>query len=197
MLLDQVDVVPSVNQVQLHPYFQQRDVRAFHAEHGILTQAWSPIGGITFRQEGSDQRSTLQDETIGRIAAAHSKTPAQVMLRWHPQQGRSAIPKSTKPHRIAENIDIFDFELNADELRDIDALDTGAAAGAEYSDELLPSFGSPSPRPRPLTPNGPGAAAPGPADFRAMAFALPSPTGRRSRALTRVTSPVRREALVD
>jgi diketogulonate reductase-like aldo/keto reductase len=138
-LLDSVDVVPAVNQIQLHPYFQQRDVQAFDAEHGILTQAWSPIGGITFYSEGSDQRSTLDDETIGR-AAAHLKSPAQVMLRWHVQEGRSAIPKSTKPHRIAENLDVFDFELSADELQAIDALDT-ATAGPEYSDELLLSFG--------------------------------------------------------
>jgi diketogulonate reductase-like aldo/keto reductase len=140
-LLDSVEVVPAVNQIQLHPYFQQRDVQAFHADHGILTQAWSPIGGITFYQEGSDQPSTLDDETIGRIAAAHSKTPAQVMLRWHLQEGRSAIPKSTKAHRIAENFDIFNFELSADELHDIDALDTGAGGGPEYSDDLLLSFG--------------------------------------------------------
>ena len=140
-LLDSVEVVPAVHQIQLHPYFQQRDLQAFHTEHGILTQAWSPIGGITFYTEGGDQRSTLEDETIGSIAAAHSKTPAQVMLRWHLQDGRSAIPKSTKPHRIAENFDIFDFELSADDLQAIDDLDTGRASGAEYSDERLLSFG--------------------------------------------------------
>lgn len=140
-LLDSVDVVPAVNQIQLHPYFQQRYVQAFHAEHGILTQAWSPIGGITFSQENVDQRSTLDDETIGRIAAAHSKTPAQVMLRWHLQEGRSAIPKSTKPHRIAENFDIFDFELSADELRDIAGLDTEGGGGPGYTDDMILSFG--------------------------------------------------------
>jgi diketogulonate reductase-like aldo/keto reductase len=140
-LLESTDVVPAVNQIQLHPYFQQRDVQAFHAEHGILTQAWSPIGGVTFYNEGGDQRSTLDDETIGRIAAAHSKSPAQVMLRWHLQQGRSAIPKSTKAHRIAENIDIFDFELTADDLQAIDALDTGKSGGPEFTDEFLLSFG--------------------------------------------------------
>ena len=140
-LADSVDVVPAVNQIQLHPYFQQRDVQAFHDQHGILTQAWSPIGGITFYLEGDQQRSTLDDETIAGIAAAHAKTPAQVMLRWHVQQGRSAIPKSTKAHRIAENIDVFDFALSADELQAIDALDTGVAPGPEFSDELLLSFG--------------------------------------------------------
>lgn len=139
-LLDTVEVVPAVNQVQLHPYFQQPELQAFHNEHGILTQAWSPIGGITFYMDGADQRSTLEDPTITRIAATHSKSPAQVMLRWHLQEGRSAIPKSTKPHRIAENIDIFDFELSPDELRAIDALDTGNG-GPQYPDELLLSFG--------------------------------------------------------
>lgn len=139
-LLDAVEVVPAVNQVQLHPYFQQPDLQAFHTEHGILTQAWSPIGGITFYMDGADQRSTLEDPTISRIAAAHSKSPAQVMLRWHLQEGRSAIPKSTRPHRIAENIDIFDFELSPDELHAIDALDTGDG-GPQYPDELLLSFG--------------------------------------------------------
>ena len=95
-LLEQATVVPAVNQIELHPYFQQREVQAFGAEHGILTQAWSPIGGITFYRDGK-HTSTLQDPVIGEIAQAHGKTPAQVMLRWHLQQGRSAIPKSTKP----------------------------------------------------------------------------------------------------
>ena len=140
-LLDSVEVVPAVNQIQLHPYFQQRDVQAFGAEHGILTQAWSPIGGITFYSEGGDHGSTLDDGTIGRIAAAHSKSPAQVMLRWHLQEGRSAIPKSTKAHRIAENFDVFDFELSDEEMTAIDALDTGKSGGTDYSDESLLSFG--------------------------------------------------------
>ena len=78
--------------------------------------AWSPLGGITFYRGDAVHPSTLEDPTIGRIATAHSKSTAQVMLRWHLQQGHSAIPKSTKPHRLAENIDIFDFELSADEL---------------------------------------------------------------------------------
>ena len=95
-LLDRATVVPAVNQIEVHPYFQQREVQAFGAEHGILTQAWSPIGGITFYRDGK-HTSTLQDPVIGEIAQAHGKTPAQVMLRWHLQQGRSAIPKSTTP----------------------------------------------------------------------------------------------------
>lgn len=139
-LLDNATVVPSVNQIEVHPYFQQREVQAFNAEHGIITQAWSPIGGITFYREG-EHTSTLEDPTIADIAEAHSKSPAQVMLRWHVQQGRSAIPKSTKPHRIAENIDIFDFELTATELAAIDALDTGKRGGPEPAAITLETFG--------------------------------------------------------
>ena len=97
-------MVPAVNQIEVHPYFQQREVQAFGAEHGILTQAWAPIGGITFYREGK-HTSTLQDPVIGAIAGAHDKTPAQVMLRWHLQQGRQVIPKSVRPERIAENFD--------------------------------------------------------------------------------------------
>ena len=89
-------VVPAVNQIEVHPYFAQREVQAFGEENGILTQAWSPIGGITFYREG-DHRSTLEDPVIGAIADAHGKSPAQVMLRWGLQQGRSVIPKSTIP----------------------------------------------------------------------------------------------------
>ena len=112
------------------PTSQQRDVQHFGAEHGILTQAWSPIGGITFYRDGS-HGSTLEDPVIGDIAAAHGKTPAQVMLRWGLQHGRSVIPKSTKPSRIAENINVFDFELSADEMAAIDGLDTGRRGGPE------------------------------------------------------------------
>ena len=129
-LLDRADVVPAVNQIEVHPYFVQPEVQAFGAEHGILTQAWSPIGGITFYRDG-EHTSTLQDPVIGDIAEAHGKTPAQVMLRWGLQHGRSVIPKSTKPGRIAENIDVFDFELTPDEITAIDALDTGRRGGPE------------------------------------------------------------------
>jgi len=142
-LLDAAKVVPAVNQIEVHPYFQQREVRAFGAEHSILSQAWSPIGGITFYREG-EHTSTLQDPTIARIAEAHSKSPAQVMLRWH-LQGRSVIPKSTKAHRIAENFDVFDFELDADELTEIDALDTGKRGGPEPQDVTLEAYGMPIP----------------------------------------------------
>ena len=139
-LLDQASVVPAVNQIEVHPYFQQRDLQALHTEHGILTQAWSPIGGITHYRDGKHS-STLQDPVIGEIAAAHGKSPAQVMLRWGVQQGRSVIPKSTKPARIAENLDVFDFDLSADELAAIDALDTGQRGGPEPEVITLESFG--------------------------------------------------------
>jgi diketogulonate reductase-like aldo/keto reductase len=139
-LLDRASVVPAVNQIEVHPYFVQPEVQAFGAEHGILTQAWSPIGGITFYRDG-EHTSTLQDPVIGGVATAHGKTPAQVMLRWGIQHGRSVIPKSTKPSRIAENIDVFDFELTADEMAAIDALDTGRRGGPEPDAITLEAFG--------------------------------------------------------
>jgi diketogulonate reductase-like aldo/keto reductase len=139
-LLDEAEVVPAVNQIELHPYFSQPEVQAFNAEHGIATQAWSPIGGITFYRQGQ-HTSTLEDPTIVKIAESHFKSPAQVMLRWHLQEGRSVIPKSTKPHRIAENFDVFDFELTADEVAAIDGLDTGKRGGPEPTAITLESFG--------------------------------------------------------
>jgi diketogulonate reductase-like aldo/keto reductase len=139
-LLESATVVPAVNQIECHPYYQQRDVQDFHAEHGILTQAWSPIGGITFYRDGS-AGSTLDDLVIADIATAHRKTPAQVMLRWGLQHGRSVIPKSTKPSRIAENINVFDFELSAEEMSAIDGLDTGRRGGPEPDAITLEAFG--------------------------------------------------------
>jgi diketogulonate reductase-like aldo/keto reductase len=139
-LLDVATVVPTVNQIELHPYFQQREVQAMNAEHGILTQAWSPLGGITFYRD-SGHTSTLDDPTIVKIAETHSKSPAQVMLRWHLQAGRSVIPKSTKAHRIAENFDVFDFELTADDIAAIDGLDTGKRGGPEPSAITLEKMG--------------------------------------------------------
>ena len=126
-LLAATTVMPAVNQIELHPYFQQKDLQALHAEHGILTQAWSPIGGIT--SYGGGAKSTFDDQTLQEIAGQHGKSPAQVMLAWHLQEGRGAVPKSTQPGRIAENIDVFDFELTADQLAAIDALDTGVRGG--------------------------------------------------------------------
>ncbi|WP_285247128.1 aldo/keto reductase [Pseudarthrobacter sp. efr-133-R2A-89] len=131
-LLEATDVVPAVNQIELHPYFAQRNVQAADAQHGILTQAWSPIGGITFYPGwGENRKNVMRDPAIAAIAQAQGKTPAQVMLRWHLQQGRSAIPKSTNPARIAENVDVFGFELSPADLAAIDALDTGVRSGPD------------------------------------------------------------------
>ena len=112
----------------------------FGAKYGIVTQAWSPIGGITFYRGGTHS-STLDDPVIGEIATAHTKTPAQVMLRWGLQQGRSMIPKSIKADHIEENIDVFDFKLFADEMRAIDSLDTSRRGGPEPDAITLEAFG--------------------------------------------------------
>lgn len=138
-LMSETSVVPAINQIELHPYFTQPTVQAADAANDIVTQAWSPIGGITFYRDGGP--SVLSDSVIVGLAEAHGKSPAQVMLRWHLQQGRSAIPKSTNPARIAENFDVFDFELSDDELASIDALDTGTRRGPEPKVITLETFG--------------------------------------------------------
>jgi diketogulonate reductase-like aldo/keto reductase len=138
-LLAETSVVPAVNQIEVHPYFQQKTLQRLHAEHGILTQAWSPIGGITSYRGG--EKRTFDDSTLLEIARQHGKSAAQVMLRWHVQEGRSAIPKSTKPARIAENFDVFDFELSADQIAAIDALDTGARGGPDPDSITLETYG--------------------------------------------------------
>jgi len=138
-LLAATSVVPAVNQIELHPYFQQTTLQRLHAEHGILTQAWSPIGGITSYYGGG--KSAFDDPALQAIARQHGKSPAQVMLRWHLQEGRSAIPKSTKPMRIAENFDVFDFELSADQVAAIDALDTGVRRGPDPDSITLETYG--------------------------------------------------------
>ncbi|MBY8862914.1 aldo/keto reductase [Nocardia sp. CA2R105] len=131
-LLEHAEVVPAVNQIELHPYFTQPAVQHADAQHNILTQAWSPIGGITFYPGwGEDRKSVMDDPTLREITRDHGKTPAQIMLRWHLQEGRSAIPKSTNPARIAENFDVFNFELTASELARIDGLDTGVRGGPD------------------------------------------------------------------
>ena len=139
-LLDATSVVPAVNQIEVHPYFRQPELLALNAEHGILSQAWSPIGGITFYRDGS-RGSTLDDLVINKIAASRENTPAQVMLRWHLQAGRQAIPKSVTPSRIAENFDIFDFVLSDDDMAAIDALDTGVRGGPEPEQITRATFG--------------------------------------------------------
>jgi diketogulonate reductase-like aldo/keto reductase len=137
-LLSKASVVPAVNQIEVHPYFQQTTLQRLHSERGILTQAWSPIGGITSYRGG--EKRTFDDPTIQEIARKHDKSPAQVMLRWHLQQGRSAIPKSVKPERITENFDIFDFELSNDQIAAIDALDTDIRGGPEPDAITLETF---------------------------------------------------------
>jgi diketogulonate reductase-like aldo/keto reductase len=137
-LFSETSVIPAVNQIEVHPYFQQRATQQANARHGILSQAWSPIGGITFYR--GSQSSTLLDPVINGIAKRYSKTAAQVMLRWHLQQGRQVIPKSVKPTRIAENFRIFDFEISAEEVAAIDALETGRRGGPDPADITLESF---------------------------------------------------------
>ena len=140
-LIEATSVIPAVNQVELHPYFQQPDVQEANARRGVLTQAWSPIGGITFYPGfGEDRVNVMDDPTITRIAAAHGKTPAQVMLRWHLAQGRSAIPKSVNPGRIAENFDVFDFALTGEEIAAIDGLETGVRGGPVPAEVTLEDF---------------------------------------------------------
>jgi diketogulonate reductase-like aldo/keto reductase len=121
-LLQETHIVPAVNQIEVHPFTQQREVQEVNREHGILTQAWSPIGGLRTYSNGP---TPLADETILSIGDAHDKSPAQVMLRWSIQEGRQVIPKSVNPARIAENFDVFDFELTTEEITRIDALEQG------------------------------------------------------------------------
>jgi 2,5-diketo-D-gluconate reductase A len=120
-LLAATDVVPDVNQVELHPVFQQRELREFQATHGIRTEAWGPLG------QGKYDLFTMP--AVTDVATAHDVTPAQVVLRWHIQTGNIVIPKSTRRERMAENFDIFGFELSAHEMAAIDALDENRRVG--------------------------------------------------------------------
>jgi len=138
-LFSRTGVVPAVNQIEVHPYFRQPEVLEYDTANGILNQAWSPIGGITFYRDGSEG-STLEDPVIRGIAAEHGRTPAQVMLRWHLQRGRQVIPKSVTPSRIAENFDVFDFDLTDEQLAAIDTLDTGVRGGPEPGDITRENF---------------------------------------------------------
>jgi 2,5-diketo-D-gluconate reductase A len=140
-LMKEATVVPAVNQIECHPYFTQPGVQRADSEHGILTQAWSPIGGITSYRGADGARSTFDDPTIAGVAVEHGKSPAQVMLRWGLQRGRSVIPKSTKPGRIAENFDVLGFELTPDQLDSIDALNKGVRGGPVPEAVTLETFG--------------------------------------------------------
>ncbi|HEY8373857.1 MAG TPA: aldo/keto reductase [Pseudonocardiaceae bacterium] len=119
-LLDETGTVPVINQIELHPGLQQDELRAFHAEHGIATEAWSPLA------QGGE---VLRNPVITEIAARHGRTPAQVVLRWHLQLGNVVIPKSVTPSRIRENIDVFGFELSQDDMTAIAGLNTGQRIG--------------------------------------------------------------------
>jgi 2,5-diketo-D-gluconate reductase A len=114
-LADETDTVPSVNQIEVHPYFGNERVRAYGHEHGIVTEAWSPIA----------QGKVLDDPVINRIADARGKSPAQVVLRWHIQRGDIVFPKSVTPERIKANFELFDFELEGSDMDAISALDKG------------------------------------------------------------------------
>ncbi len=138
-LLAETSVVPAVNQIELHPYFQQPAVQRQNAEHGIVTQAWSPIGGIT--AYGGGGRRAFDDPVLNEIARQHGKSPAQVMLRWHLQEGRSAVPKSARPERIAENVAVFDFALSSEQIAAIDALDTGVRGAPDPDSITLETYG--------------------------------------------------------
>ena len=129
-LIERTHVVPAVHQVELHPFYIQQEVREADTCLGIVTQAWSPIGGVYVKNPAA-VTNPLEHPVIGALAATYDKTPAQVVLRWHLQHGLSAIPKSVRPARIAENIDIFDFALTTDDLAAIDALDTGVRGGPD------------------------------------------------------------------
>jgi 2,5-diketo-D-gluconate reductase A len=124
----EADTLPTVNQVELHPHLQQSELRAWHREHDIATEAWSPLA----------QGELLVNETISAVATRHGKTPAQAILRWHLQLGNVVIPKSVTPARIKENFEIFDFELSDDDMTEIAALDVGRRTGPDPANFVAP-----------------------------------------------------------
>lgn len=126
-------IVPVLNQIELHPFFAQQELRAENARRNMLTQAWSPIGGIYINHPTDPSQITrvLDHPGIVDIAAKHGKTPAQVVLRWHIQHGNAVIPKSVNPERIRQNILVFDFALEQDDMRAIDAIDTRERGGRD------------------------------------------------------------------
>jgi 2,5-diketo-D-gluconate reductase A len=120
-LIEETGETPAINQIELHPYFQQAELRRQHRELGIVTEAWSPLA----------QGAVLSDPAIVEIAGAHAKTPGQVVIRWHLQLGNVVIPKSVTPERIRENFDVFDFELSESEMQAIEDLDAGKRIGPD------------------------------------------------------------------
>jgi 2,5-diketo-D-gluconate reductase A len=121
-LFDETGVVPAVNQVELHPRFPQEELRAFHAEHDILTEAWAPLG---------QGKGLLAEPVLAEVGRSRDKSPAQVVLRWHIQLGNVVIPKSVTPSRIRENFDVFDFSLDDAEMQAISRLATGERLGPD------------------------------------------------------------------
>ncbi|MGI5125891.1 aldo/keto reductase [Pseudonocardia sp. CA-107938] len=121
-LAAETDTVPAVNQIELHPYLQQTELRAYHRDHGIATEAWSPLG---------KGRELLQDDKLGALAEKYDRTTAQVVLRWHLQVGNVVIPKSVTPERVRENIDVFGFELADDDLATIATLERELRLGPD------------------------------------------------------------------
>jgi 2,5-diketo-D-gluconate reductase A len=122
-VIAETGVVPDVNQIQLSPTVTRESARAYHAQHGIVTQSWSPIGG--------QSNDVLREPVVVETAERHGRTPAQVVLRWHMELGLTTIPKSSDPVRLRQNLEIFDFSLSAGEVAAISALDQGDAAGAD------------------------------------------------------------------
>ncbi|MEU5612157.1 aldo/keto reductase [Streptomyces sparsogenes] len=121
-LLSETEIAPVIDQIELHPQLQQAELRAFNARHNIATEAWSPLG---------QGKGLLEDARLAAIADKHGKSPAQVVLRWHLDLGNVVIPKSVTPSRIKENIDVFDFELDAHDLATIDGMDSGNRLGPD------------------------------------------------------------------
>jgi diketogulonate reductase-like aldo/keto reductase len=130
-LIERSDVVPAVNQIELHPYFVQSDHDTVHKRLGIVTQAWSPIGGIQRYWGDGKRKDPLGDSLVTELASKYGKTPAQIVLRWQIELGHSVIPKSVHANRIRENADIFDFTLQREEVAAISALDTGRRGGPD------------------------------------------------------------------
>lgn len=132
-LIDRTGIVPHVNQVELHPFFTQVGLRETHRRLGIATQAWSPIGGVMryFTDNPEAAASPLSHPVVTHLAGRYGKSPAQIILRWHLQHGFCAIPKSVRAERIAENFDVFGFDLAPADMAAIDELDTGTRSGPD------------------------------------------------------------------
>ncbi|MHC6213588.1 aldo/keto reductase [Rhodococcus ruber] len=143
LLVHRGGMLPAVDQVELHPHLPQQEIRAFAVDHGIAVESWSPLGGTSNSGWGRESKpnTLLVDPIITRIADRHSKSAAQVLIRWHLQNGLIVIPKSVHDERITQNIDVFDFELDDLDLSEIATLDDGTRVGM-HPDEM--NLGAPS-----------------------------------------------------